>query len=399
MGQRKVSSHVLADDVESAAPRPPSTTSVAVSISPAPSPMPATAASPAVHVEGPSRSNTQTTPGPNNAAVTCDQQPRREKRKALTLDPHGEATLDLSQRRRQNSNADYVQVAPALQHAQAQGSRPGSLSGVSVSLPSLRSITNSQQGLTSLQTLNRGAGPSYPASDTGTATAQGNYSMGYSPTSASRNASFSSTEFAPQYSLPPIRPNPTPSPRSTQMPPPAHPLQLPSTTIRHPSISSVDTETLPLKIHLQMSKEANFATTKELSRTKVQLRQSEAANVELRRALHNSTLVAGPAPRRECTCSIQSAVDRAAQSVLADLQRENYSLLSKNDTLKRELRRLNQELNNLVNHLPVDVRHVVEENLQLKAGLQHSSAIFTSVEKQMTGAMNPEDNGGRRTRE
>lgn len=183
------------------------------------------------------------------------------------------------------------------------------------------------------------------------------------------------------------------------MPPPAQPQQLPSTAMRQHSISSVDTETLPLKIHLQMSKEVNVATTKELSRAKVQLRQSEAANAELRRALHNSTLVAGPAPRRECTCSIQGAVDRAAQSVLADLQRENYSLLAENDTLKRELRRLNQELNNLVNHLPGDVRHVVEENLQLKAGLQRSSAILTSVEKQMTGAMNPEDNGGRRTGE
>lgn len=382
MAPKKVSSHIVVDDDQPAAPPPLTRASVAMSMRPLPE-----AAPPA------SQTDMNTLPRLTNPTATMPQQDRSKKRKALTIDTRAETTLDKSQRRRQNSNADYVPVAPVpLQ--QAPASRPGSLSGVS--LPSLipPSMSSSRQDSISQQGLNPGIPPFYPAQSTAqVGTTQGNYATDPSPIPGSRNASISSSQFAPQYQLPLIRTNPTPSPRTTQMPPPPQQQPQPLSATRRPSTSSPEIEVLALRAQLNLSQAENAATARNLSDCAFRLRQCERANADLHRALHNATQAAALAPRRETLSSIPAASEQLTQSMIDNLQREKNALLAKNEQHKSQIRRLNEELNKVMNELPSDREPLVRENMELRVRLQRSAGILTSIEKKVAGAMNDEDNG------
>lgn len=391
MGRRKVNAHVSGDNAQSGARRPSTTAGVAMSVSPSPNAMTGLAAPPERGAEPLGQTNASTMPGPSNTLVTT----RGQKRKAMTLDPLGETTLDQSQRRRQNSNAAYVATAPVpVQQAQTPGYYPGIQYGVSGPYSNQHSMSNSRQGSTSHHELSQSAGPYYPPPGTamaqfGAATGQANYSMTPNPISASRNPSISRTEFAQQYQLPPIRPSPTPSQMSTQMPPPAHPQP------HHPSEMGQITMAPPaaairdLQAHVRKVEEVNAARMRDLSYLASKLRQSDAANAGLRKELKYSIRVSGHAARLESLSS-----DEMLQLFIDSLQRDTRNLNSDKEQLEMEIIRLTDELNKVVNGLPSDTAAIVRENLELKAKLQRSAWILTSIEKQVAQGMEPENSGG-----
>jgi predicted nucleic acid-binding Zn-ribbon protein len=79
--------------------------------------------------------------------------------------------------------------------------------------------------------------------------------------------------------------------------------------------------------------------------------------------------------------------------MIENLQREKNALLAKNEQHKSQIRRLNEELNKVINELPSDREPLVRENMELRAKVQRSAGILTSIEKKVAAAMNDEDNG------
>ncbi|BCS17421.1 uncharacterized protein APUU_10249S [Aspergillus puulaauensis] len=391
MGRRKVNAHVSGDDAQPAARHPSTTASVAMSVSPSPSPIQGPAPPPAKRAEPLGQTNASTMPGPSNAFMTT----RGQKRKAMTLEPPGETTLDQSQRRRQNSDADYIATGPVpVQEAQTPGYYPGTQYGVSGPYSNQHSMRNSRQGSASHRAPSQSAGPYYPPPGTamtqyGRTTGQANYSMTPNSISASRNPSIPSTEFAPHYPLPPIRPSPTPSQMSTQMPPAAHPQP------QHPSEMGQITMVPPaavirdLQAHVRKVEEVNAVRLRHLSDLASRLRQSDAANAGLRKELKHSIRVSGHAARLESLSS-----DEMLQLFINSLQRDTRNLNADKEQLEMEIIRLKEELNKVVNGLPRDTAPIVRENLELKAKLQRSAWILASIEKQVARGMEPENSAG-----
>lgn len=313
----------------------------------------------------------------------------------MTLDPPGETTLDQSQRRRQNPDADYIATAPVpVQQSQTPGYYPGTQYGVSGPYPNQHSMRNSRQGSTSMQAPSRSAGPFYPRPGTamtqyGTTAGQASYSMTPNPISASRNPSIPSTEFAPHYPLAPIRPSPTPSQMSTQMPPPAHPQP------QHPSEMGPVTMVSPaavirdLQAHVRKVEEVNAIRLRNLSDLATKLRHSDATNAGLRKELKRWVRVSGHAARLE---NLRS--DEMLQLFIDSLQRDTRNLNSDKEQLEMEIIRLREELNQVVNGLPRDTAPIVRENLELKVKLQRSAWILASIEKQVARGMEPENSAG-----